>query len=330
MLQFFLNLKLYKTKNVYIIKSKKEGFCMAKIVVDTNLLSLQNKLNITSERMRMYANKTVDEIIEAEKAQGNTQAAKLQKQLEDDPNTLIKTYQLDDPGNKFNIITQIPEQKQPEMLEMLEDEDLRLGLNFFSQEKLLKLMEDVALIEEVVNAALTCFPLEKVMEMMPDKELNNFIINKDLDEKFLQKNLAKMEPEVLAAMIETATGAPVMEEKPDKLMAMLKDLDDDTYKEALIAMNPDAKRLMVMNMYQQDDEVMQLFPADSYTMMLGSLDKEDMMPCTSAFGTETLINMNTELPPDLRAIVLTQVDPKEFAKLLIKEYPDLLTQIVAV
>ncbi|MBR2526805.1 hypothetical protein IKE67_10105 [bacterium] len=303
---------------------------MAKIVVDTNLLSLQNKLNITSERMRMYANKTVDEIIEAEKAQGNTQAAKLQKQLEDDPNTLIKTYQLDDPGNKFNIITQIPEQKQPEMLEMLEDEDLRLGLNFFSQEKLLKLMEDVALIEEVVNAALTCFPLEKVMEMMPDKELNNFIINKDLDEKFLQKNLAKMEPEVLAAMIETATGAPVMEEKPDKLMAMLKDLDDDTYKEALIAMNPDAKRLMVMNMYQQDDEVMQLFPADSYTMMLGSLDKEDMMPCTSAFGTETLINMNTELPPDLRAIVLTQVDPKEFAKLLIKEYPDLLTQIVAV
>lgn len=303
---------------------------MAKIVVDTNLLSLQSKLNITSERMRTYANKTVDEIIEAEKAQGNTQAAKLQKQLEDDPNTLIKTYQLDDPGNKFNIITQIRQQKQPEMLEFLDDEDLRIGLNFFSQEQLLKLMEDVALIEEVVNATLTCFPLEKVMEMMPDKELNNFIVNKDLDESFLKKHLAKMEPEVLIAMIETATGMPVVEEKPEKLMGMLNKMDKDTYQEALIAMNSDAKRVMVMNMYKQDDEVLQLFPADAYTAMLGSLEKEDMMPCTTAFGTETLINMDSELPPELMAIVLTQIDPKEFAKILIKDYPDLLTQIVAV
>ena len=172
---------------------------MAKISIDTNLLSLQNRLNITSERMRSYANKTVDEIIEAEKAQGNTKAAQLQKQLEDDPNTLIKTYQLDNPGNKFNIITQIPQQKQPEMLEMLEDEDLRLGLNFFSQEQLLKLMEDVAMIEEVVNAALICFPLAKVMEMMPDKELNNFMLNKDLDPEFLKKHIQKMDPEVIAA-----------------------------------------------------------------------------------------------------------------------------------
>ena len=94
-----------------------------KIAIDANLFNLQSRLNITSERMRMYANKTVDEIIEAEKAQGNTQAAKFEKQLEEDPNTLIKTYRLDDPGNKFNLITQIPRDKQPEMLEMLEDND---------------------------------------------------------------------------------------------------------------------------------------------------------------------------------------------------------------
>ena len=301
-----------------------------KIAIDANLFNLQSRLNITSERMRMYANKTVDEIIEAEKAQGNTQAAKFEKQLEEDPNTLIKTYRLDDPGNKFNLITQIPRDKQPEMLEMLEDDDLRLGLNFFSQEQLLKLMEDCALIEEVVNAAMTCFPLPKIMEMMPDKELNNFIINKDLDEEFLMKHLEKMDPAVLAAMIETATGTPVLEEDPKKLMGMLNGLDKDTHKEALLAMNPDAKRLMVMNMYEDDEEVMQLFPAGAYTNMLGSLEKEEMMPCVSAFGTETLISMNQELPPELMSIVLTQIEPKDFAKLLIKEYPDLLNQIVAV
>ncbi len=299
------------------------------IAIDSNMLSIQNRLRITSERMRTYANKTVDEIIDAEKAQGNSRAVQLEKQLVSDPETLIKTYQLDNPGNKFNIISEIPEKKKPELLEYLEDEDLRLGLNFFSQEQLLKLMEDVALIEEVVNAALVCFPLEKIMEMMPDKELNNFIVNKDLDEKFLKNHLVKMEPEVLASMIETATGAPVFEEKPEKLMGILNKMDKDTYKEALIAMNPDAKRLMVMNMYKQDDEVLQLFPAASYTNMLADLEKEDMMPCVSAFGTETLINMNAELPPELMSIVLTQIDPKDFAKILVRQYPDLLTHIVA-
>lgn len=302
---------------------------MASIAIDTNMYLIKNKLNITSERMANYANKTVDEIIEAEKAQGNTKAAQLEKQLQTDPQTLIKTYQLDNPGNKFNILQQIPDQKRPELLEMLEDDDLRMGLNFFSQEQLLKLVEDFAPIEEVVNAALILFPLQQVMEMMPDKELNNFIVNKDLDEEFLHKHLAEMEPEVLAAMIETATGEPVFEEDPKKLMDMLTGLDDDAYQEALIAMNPDAKRLMVMNMYQQDDEVLQLFPAGSYTAMLGTLEKEDMMPSMQAMTTNTLIVMNAELPPELMSIVLTQIDSKDFAKELIQKYPNLLTQIVA-
>ena len=302
---------------------------MAPITIDTNLFALQSRLNITSERMANYANKTVDEIIEAEKAQGNTKAAQLEKQLASDPNTLIKTYQLDNPGNKFNILQQIPSQKQPELLELLEDDDLRMGLNFFSQEQLLKLVEEYAPIEEVVNAALMSFPLKDIMEMMPDKELNNFIINKDLDPEFLKKNLAMMDPEVIAAMIETATGEPVFEEDPKKLMTMLYDLDDDTYQEALIAMNPYAKRLMVINMYQQDDEVLQLFPAESYTAMLGTLEKEEMMPSMAALQTESLIGIDSELPPDLMSIVLTQIDPKDFAKVLIQKYPNLLTQIVA-
>ena len=60
------------------------------IAIDTNIYALGKKLNITSERMMNYANKTVDEIIEAETAQGNTKAAEFAKQLESDPNTLIK------------------------------------------------------------------------------------------------------------------------------------------------------------------------------------------------------------------------------------------------
>ena len=170
----------------------------------------------------------------------------------------------------------------------------------------------------------------KTVKDLADWKALKSSVNKDLDPEFLTKNLEKMPPEVIAAMIEAATGEPVLEENPQKLMQMLGGLDDDTYKEALIAMNPDARRLMVMNMYQQDDEVMQLFPADAYTNMMAILEKPDMMVSVNALQNETLINMNSELPPELMSIVLTQMDPKDFAEIIIRQYPELLSQIVAV
>ena len=114
---------------------------MAPITLDTNLYMLGRKLNITSERMHQYTDKTVDEIIEAEAAQGNSAATNLAHRLEHDPHALIETFGLNEPGNKFNIFIGFPEQERPALLQYLEDEDLRLGLNFFTQENLLKMMK---------------------------------------------------------------------------------------------------------------------------------------------------------------------------------------------
>ena len=54
-----------------------------------------------------------------------------------------------------------------------------------------------------------------------------------------------------------------------------------------------------------------------------------MMEGMAALQTESLLAMNGELPPELMAIVLTQIDPKDLAKLVIKDHPELLSQIVA-
>jgi hypothetical protein len=296
--------------------------------IDANLYEIQNRLNITSERMQTYSDKSVDDIIDAEAAQGNTKALEFARQLESDPATLIKTYGMDSPTVKHQILSQVPEQQLPELLELLSDEDLRMGLYFFSEEKLLNLMQKEASIEEVVNAAAICFPIEKIIEMMPDKELNQFVINKEIDPEFMKKNLQMMPPEVLAAMIETATGEPVMEEDPIKLVDMLYGLDKETYQEAMISMDPDAKKQMVYNMQKQNPEVMCLFSAEAYTDMMGTLQKPDMMAGTMALQTDTLINMNAELPPELLSIVLTQMDTKDFAKMLIEKHPELLNQLI--
>ncbi|MBQ3311788.1 hypothetical protein IJG72_06895 [bacterium] len=299
------------------------------IAIDTNIYSLGQRLNITSERMQNYTNKSIDEIIESESAQGNQNAINFQRELRNKPDLFIETFELNDPSNKFNIFSSLQEIEQMELLNYLEEDDLRLGLYFFTQENILALMQKYASIEEIVNATLMCFKLEKVMKMMPDEELNKFVLNKELDPDFLRAHLAKMPPETLAIMIEAATGEPVFEENPYMLVEKLYGLDDESYKEALIAMNPDDKRVMVMNMYQDDEKVLQLFPGESYLMMLYTLDKEDMMPCVNALQKETLVNMNSNLPQELMATVLTQMDTKEMARLIINDYPQVMHQLLA-
>jgi hypothetical protein len=205
---------------------------------------------------------------------------------------------LEDAENKFNILYTLPERDLVKMLPELEDEDLRMGLNFFTQEKLLEMMVDLP-IEQLVGVALELFPLKDIMAMMPDKELNKFMLSDEIDKSFMLKYVERMPPEVLAAMIETATGMPVTDMDQLKLNSQLRGLDKDGYREALLAMNPDAKREMVMLMYKEDPEVMHLFAPENYVNMAATLQKPEMMQGMVAIETEQLIEMTENLPQEL-------------------------------
>ena len=75
------------------------------IVLDTNMKLFAERLNITSSRMvQDYGLKTVDEIIEAEAAQGNTQAVNYAREMYNSPEKLIKIFKLTDVENKFVIL----------------------------------------------------------------------------------------------------------------------------------------------------------------------------------------------------------------------------------
>ena len=74
------------------------------IIVDANIYKLQDRLNISSERFADYGLKTIDEIIEAEAAQGNMAAVQYAKELFTDPKDLAEILVLADPENKFRIM----------------------------------------------------------------------------------------------------------------------------------------------------------------------------------------------------------------------------------
>ncbi len=300
------------------------------ITIDANLSVIQNKLSISTARMAMYAEKSVDEIIESEAKAGNNKALKFAKELSSNPQNLIKAFSLDDPSQKLAILQEMNEKDIMEIMPNIEKEGLMLGLNFFTQEKMLYLLED-APIEEVVNMSLEVLPLQQILDMIPSKELDKFVENKDLDKNLVLNFIDKLDPEVLAQMIETVTGVPLNDANldPQAMTKMIAGFDKDTYLDAMVAMDSDAKRSLIAMMSKKEPEILQLFDAKNYTKSLALLQKPDMMKGTVALEPETMVEMLSNLPKELLAIVATQIDTKEFAEVLIKKHQDLLAEMIA-
>lgn len=300
------------------------------IKIDANLSVIQNKLSISSSRMALYAEKSIDEIIESEAKAGNNRAVQYARELYGNASQLVKAFSLDNPSNKLTILQELNEKDIMEIMPNIDEEGLMLGLNFFTQDKMLKLLEE-APIEEVVNMALEVLPLGDILEMIPSKDLDKFVQNKDLDQDLVFDFLGQLEPEVLAQMVETVTGVPLEDEALDakELTKMIQGFDKDTYLDSMVAMDADAKRQLIGLMAKKDPEILQLFEAKSYTNSLATLQKPDMMKGTVALTSETMIEMLGELPKELLSIVATQIDAKEFAEILVKKHQDILESVIA-
>ena len=75
------------------------------IVIDASMTRFAERLHISASRMvNEYGLKTIDEIIEAEAAQGNSQAVNYAKEMYDSPDKLIQIFRLADVENKFVLI----------------------------------------------------------------------------------------------------------------------------------------------------------------------------------------------------------------------------------
>ena len=146
------------------------------IAIDTNIYQLQNVLNLSNRRMKDYASSTIDEILEAEAAQGNTNALTYARKLYNNTSEVIELFRLFDPENKYKLIQEMTGKQRDAILPMLEIEDMVMGMQFFTKDKLLSMLEDIE-PEEMVRLMLNTFNLEEIMLLMPEEELQNFFTN---------------------------------------------------------------------------------------------------------------------------------------------------------
>lgn len=313
------------------------------ITLDADIYLLCSMFNISSKKLSNdYSGMSVEQIMEAEAAQGNTAAANFDSSILSDPAKLIELFKLDDTGNKFAILNNMNGHDLEEMLPLLQQDDLIMGLNYFTKDKLLNLIQ-VLPKEQLINYTLAMFPPEQLMQFMPQDQLNKVLQSTDLDKNTVLNFLPALKPEILAQMYEAATGQSIdntgssvgldgNNSNLDKqtLLAQLSALPDDKFQEALLNIPPVNKQEFVLLLSNNNSKLLQSIDADAYTNIISSRkDKDEMIRYANVIDPDQLVKMDSQLPKELMSVILTQIDTSTFANILQKSFKNILSEIVA-
>lgn len=319
-----------------------------------------NYLKLSNE----YQGMSVEEIMKAEAAQGNTAATNYSAEILSNPKKLIELFKLTDTGNKYAILNNMSEHDLDEMLPLLNQADLMQGLNFFTKDKLLKMAEELPK-EQLVNYTFQMFSQEQIMQYLPEGQINKMLMSTDMDIDQEKKQLMSVKPQVLAVMLESVMGKPIEElqnpgggvvkelsdktgVKGDKPMItsydmngqpnynaqaiyeQLVNLPADKFQDAMLAMPKQNKRDFVGKLAKLNPKLYLAVDAHAYTDIISQRkDKDDLVKASSVLKPEQLIKMLQHLPKDLTAVVLTQIDENKFADKLLAGFKNILRELIA-
>ena len=298
------------------------------LVINSALEYLQLRLRIPPERMNLYTDKTIEEILQSEAAQGNQAAIQLATDMFTDPKQLVELFQLADPQNKFVILQAMTTNQREQVIPLLNVKDMLQGLQFFSQERLLELLEKIPM-EELVKTVFQMFSQKQVIEFMPEEQLNKLLTSTDMDKDLLLTKLQEIPEVYIQQMLESVTGEQA-QENAQSLAAQVGQLGDLQYKTALQNLDSTQKRELTLLITSTDEKLYEKFDAEAYTGFIGrERNKHDLIEAMEVIKPEHLQKMIGKLPDDLLSIVLTQVESEKFADKLINEFPELLARFIA-
>lgn len=299
------------------------------LVIDSNLEYLQNILHISKVTFEeKYANMSVDEIIEAEAAQGNQQAIELAQELTTNTSLVMELFDLADTNNKYMILREMSAQQLQTFLPEMEESDLLQGLYFFTEDKLMKMLEALP-AEQLVNTVFQMFSKEEIVQLLPEEQLDKFLTSHDIDKNKILKHMQSIPEEYVAQVLEQITGEAQEGQDSIDLAKKFGELNPLEYQDALKAFQPTQKQQLVLSLGKEHEEWFQLFDADAYTKVINREKQQpEVVKAMSVIDHEYIQNMITELPNDLLSIVITQIDTEKFADILMNQFPEVMAEII--
>ena len=299
------------------------------LVIDSNLEYLQSVLHISKVTFEeKYANKSIDEIVEAEAAQGNQEAIKLAQQLTTNVNLVMELFDLADTNNKYMILREMSAQQLQVFLPEMEEKDLLQGLFFFTEDKLMKMLEELP-SEQLVKTVFEMFSKEEIVQLLPEEQLDKFLTSTDIDKNKILKHMQSIPPEYVAQVLEQITGQAHEGMDSIDLSKKFGALNPLEFKDAITAFQPTQKQQLVLSLGKEHEEWFQLFDANAYTKVINREKQQpEVVKAMSVIEPEYIQNMISELPNDLFSIVITQIDTEKFADILMNQFPEIMAQII--
>lgn len=297
---------------------------MLQLQVDFSLL---NKFfGISLSKISQYANKDIEEIMEIEAQQGNTKAENY-KEILSDPDKLYDIFKLSNTENKYIILQNMSEEDLDNLLPLLKQEDLLLGLNYFTDEKIMSMCEELPI--EVLSAmVLEKFSVINVLSLMSENSMNSFLKEPDVDRQYCENYFKNMNGDDFKKLMAQYLG-PEFEEKSQKeSLEYLSNLDDSKYQQFLLSFERNDKINLINGIVSQDEDLIYLFENSDMIAPMNLLEKPDKIKMMGNLEKEFLVPMIKELPVDLTQIVLTQIDSREFSKVLARDFQDILSSVV--
>ena len=299
------------------------------LAISSTLEYLQMRLGISEAKMQIYADKSLEQILDAEAAQGNQAAIQMAADMFSDPNQLVELFQLADPENKLVIMQSMTSAQLEKLVPMLETDDLVEGLQFFTQDSLMDLLKEIPK-EELVKTVFQMFSEQQIIENMPDKQLDKLLTSTDMDKEMLLQNLKSIPEMYLQQILESVTGEESKESNANDLVNQIGQLGDMQYKHAIMNLQPTQKQELTLSLTSREPKLYEKFDTDAYTHIIArEREKDEIVKSFGVIKPEYLQKMIDKLPQDILAVVTTQIDTDKFADSLINKFPEVFAKFIA-
>ncbi|MDD3593749.1 MAG: hypothetical protein PHX18_03875 [Candidatus Gastranaerophilales bacterium] len=253
-------------------------------------------------------------------------AAKFYEKSNYNSSQLVKDLNLNDPKVRYQLIKMMKSSDVSYLLKLLQKKHLLLGMKFFTKEKLAKILGSIPQ-EEMIKVLKNMYTNKQIMEMLPEATLKRFLASDKIEKKNVMEYLKQLNPQELNKMYEEATGQRMNTSNKSDMLKQIEALKPEKFLEAIQSLPKKHLVGLSAHLLKEQPELFKEIPTDRLSECFEKSLKGDMIQGMAALDKELLVNIAQGLPPQLIQQVVTMIDPKDLANVLLENCTDLLGKL---
>lgn len=255
-----------------------------------------------------------------------TGAAKFYEKPNYNSSQLVKDLNLSDPKVRYQLIKMMKSSDLSYLLKRLPKKQLLLAMKFFTKEKLAKILGSIPQ-EEIIKVLKNMYSNKQIMEMLPEATLKKFLASDKIDKKNVMEYLKQLSPQELNKMYEEATGQRMNTSNKNDMLQQINALKPEKFLEAIQSLPKKHLVGLSAHLLKEQPELFKEIPTERLSECFQKSFKGDMIQGMAALDKELLTNIAQSLPPQLIQQVVTMIDPKDLADVLLQNCTDLLGKL---